>query len=870
MEIFPYEFRPGQRELVSFIRSAVGDAMCPVVEAGTGTGKTVSALAGVLPLAREKGLKVVYLTRTKSQQAQVVRECGAMGAFCACLQGRSASTCPKMRGDPDLRSGTSDEIAKLCSEYKRRREDGFACEYFAKLEGLDEEEWLGVLREHPDPADFAGICEAEGVCPYELMKHLVPHAEVVAASYPFVFMPQVLSMFEDWTGTSLSRMIVVVDEAHNLPDYLRELQTYEYGRRAMELAEKEAAKEGDHELVDGLKVTDVSSVLKEVLASAEREYLIDEDGIVPPMYVEEELMSRLGTTSVVLTRIAKSLQDIGDIIEEKRKQMLKLPRSYIGIMGRFLEMWMSDDDVWGVRLVVGGDSPRFQAYCMDPAPAAEPLNGCYASLLMSGTLEPLEDFCRELGLERAVPKRVSSPFPPGNLLTLYSPDVSMRYEERRLESNYNEITRLVIDTVGAVDVNTALFFPSYDFMDRMIADGLPGRMGREVYYEHRGMPQAELMETFESFRLSRGSVLFAVTGGRISEGLDFPGDALELAVIIGIPFPKPTAKLRAMERYYDHRLGDGRRHVVVIPAQRKMRQSIGRLIRSETDRGVAVILDRRAATMDPSALPSSDIPSAVAAFLSGRRRAGQPLQGLRQVHVDQDRPAVDLLGAVRLAHVDARVGGAGVLPGHLPERVLDDPGGVAAHSELQEQHLPSDVLQEPPVPLLGRVPSLVLDEPAVDAEIGRGRRPAVGASRYQFGRDPHVPLLRDHPPDLGLVVPCDLPAGHGALEEPVVALGVVEPLLVEARLLELVIHVGGDDEVVLPAEDAEQVPVRLPDGGVVALHHDRPGPPGPELLPGAIGVEPSGVQVAYVVLRYEVGEALPELLPGVVEPCGGR
>ena len=77
-------------------------------------------------------------------------------------------------------------------------------------------------------------------------------------------------------------------------------------------------------------------------------------------------MSRLGATSVALGRMAKGLQDMGDIIEEKLKQKRKLPRSYIGSMGRFLELWMTERDEYGVRLVIGGDNPRFQAYCMDP------------------------------------------------------------------------------------------------------------------------------------------------------------------------------------------------------------------------------------------------------------------------------------------------------------------------------------------------------------------------------------------------------------------------------------------------------------------------------------------------------------------------
>lgn len=414
MDVFPYRYRPGQRELVGFIDGSVRDGMCPVIEAGTGTGKTITSLAGAIPIAREKDLKIVYLTRTKSQQLQVIRECGHIeGTVCAALQGRTAQSCPMMRGDADLRTGTPEEISKLCSEYKRRTENGCACPYFANLEGISVEHWLDVLHRNPEPEAFADVCEKAMICPYELMKHLFPYADVVAASYPFVFAPQILSRFEEWIGTPLERMLIIVDEAHNLPDYLRDIQTYEYSRYSMEMAEKEARKEGDHEIHDGLRITDLASVLREVLDAAAREYLIDEDGIIPPHFVEEELMSRLGATSVALGRMAKGLQDMGDIIEEKLKQKRKLPRSYIGSMGRFLELWMTERDEYGVRLVIGGDNPRFQAYCMDPAPAAEPLNASFSSILMSGTLEPLEDFAKEIGLERPAVRRLGSVFPPG-------------------------------------------------------------------------------------------------------------------------------------------------------------------------------------------------------------------------------------------------------------------------------------------------------------------------------------------------------------------------------------------------------------------------------------------------------------------------
>lgn len=620
-DLFPYRPRPGQGELVRFISSAVSDGMSPVVEAGTGTGKTVSALSAVLPTALDRGMKVIYLTRTKSQQKQVIRESAAIGhgLLCVAIQGRTASSCPMMRDDPDLASGTSEEISKLCSEYKRRDNGECRCRYYANIEHTDIDEWVERIREeHPEPQDFARMCEDAELCPYEMLKYALPHADVVAASYPFVFMPPILARLVDWIGTPVHRTVIVVDEAHNLPDYLREIQTFEYSRHALDLAEKEARDNGDSEVHDGLTVTDIVAVLREVLGFAVKEYLIDDDGILPPYFLEEELMDRLGTTSVNIMRIAQALEDIGDSIAERKKQRRKLPRSYIGGMGRFIRAWITGAEDCHVRLVIGGDNPCFQSYCMDPSGAAGPLNECFASVHMSGTLEPLDAYIRDIGLERAVPQRLEGVFPRENLLTLYTDEVSMRFEDRFLESNYRRLREIFRDTVNSVRVNTAVFFPSYQFMDRMVADGVASELGREIWYERRDMPQEELMEVFEGFRTSEGSVLFCVTGGRISEGLDFPDKSLELAVLIGIPYPKPTAKMRAMTRYYDAKFGDGRLYVSIIPASRKMRQSIGRLIRSETDRGVAAILDRRAASVrDVDAMLCGDIPAAVEAFFSG-------------------------------------------------------------------------------------------------------------------------------------------------------------------------------------------------------------------------------------------------------------
>jgi len=101
------------------------------------------------------------------------------------------------------------------------------------------------------------------------------------------------------------------------------------------------------------------------------------------------------------------------------------------------------------------------------------------------------------------------------------------------------------------------------------------------------------MDKIEEFKL-KGGIFFSVMGGKISEGMDFPSEELEVVVIVGIPYPPPSARQHALQIYYDKKYGNGWKYAFEAPAVRKTLQAIGRLIRKESDKGVAIILDERA------------------------------------------------------------------------------------------------------------------------------------------------------------------------------------------------------------------------------------------------------------------------------------
>jgi len=611
--LFPYEHRGGQKEMALLISDAVKKGMSAVIESGTGTGKTVVSLAGALESTLGTKNKIIYLTRTKSQQKQIIHEAKAISGIrpivCIGVQGRSVQNCPMMSKDPENASGTSDELSRLCSEYKKDDGSGKPCKYYSNIGNIDLSEILDhVKNNHPEPEEFAAYCLERDICPYETVKHLIRHADVVAAPYSFIFMPYIKERFLEWAGSPISEMVMIVDEAHNLPDYLREVMTWEYSSRAMALAEKEAADWNDPVIHAGLSVSDVVAVLRECMDEALAEYLTGDDGMIPSTFLQDEMMTRLGMSSHSLNMVYKGLIEQGEMIANIKKAKKKLPRSYIRSLGEFLSGWNSADEETNIFLVTGGDNPKFQAYCLDPRIAAEPLRLCSSSIHMSGTLAPLSDYTEEIGLQDTVERIFPSPFPPENLKILYVEDVSTKYDEfNNIPEVYQRMRDHLVSLVKSVNRNTAVFFPSYAVMEKFLSDDAVRKMNNDLFVERKGMTQPELMEEVSQFKLSEGSVLFAITGGRISEGLDFPDKDMEMAVLIGIPYPKPTAKQEALRRYYDMRFGNGWEHSSKIPAMRKMRQAIGRLIRSEKDRGVAVILDRRVFNLeDIKAEPTDD------------------------------------------------------------------------------------------------------------------------------------------------------------------------------------------------------------------------------------------------------------------------
>lgn len=621
------------------------------MEAGTGSGKTICALAPTIAYAITNNKRILYLTRTNSQQRQVIFELrelvkqfqnlsltqidkGSQPEILAVgLQGRQ-KLCQLLCQDPELASANAEELSKICNDLKRvtlnilKSENspeslaanfqtriqpgkGYSrkrgCGFFANVQNYDKEQIRSWSKTNlPTAEELMEYCREHELCPYEVNRILLENALIVTAPYIYVFEQFIRNRLLEWMNCNLDDLVLIIDEAHNLPDYARELGSAELSIYTLNKAKDEAREFKNPKLLMKIEVAEFCEQLQDLIWELKKNYINEDDGFIPPHELEAEIMSRFTLTSNKLRLLINDLIIHGEIIQDQKRKAGKLPRSYIHSVGGFLLFWTSLEagEAEGTeisadkytKLIKNGDNPKIEAYCLDPSVVTNIINSFDASCNMSGTLEPMDEFRDSIGLTPET-KTISfpSPFPIENRAIYYATDVTTKYEsissDKKIIPKMEEYIQKICNNF---DKNIMISFPSFGLMKQFLDDGVHLGLKNRFYIEEQSMRQNLLMDLVENFKLQQKGALFSVMGGRISEGLDFPAETLEIIIIAGIPYPKPSAKQRALEHYYDVKFGKGWEYTVNAPTTRKLLQSIGRLIRDESDRGVVLILDKRA------------------------------------------------------------------------------------------------------------------------------------------------------------------------------------------------------------------------------------------------------------------------------------
>lgn len=583
-QFFAYDKpRAIQQEMIEAIAQEIEKKASIVIHAPTGMGKTAASFAPILHKALKENKKILFLTSRNTQHhiaietLKTIKEKFSLDLFATDVIGKKW-----MCIQPGVSLLSSNEFGEYC---KAMREDK-QCAYYERLKkgerpspetlrALSELKTRGTL--HADEIIDAGA-EHE-LCPYELAMMFSKQSHVIVSDYYYMFHPHVRETFLQKNELALQDCIVIVDEAHNLPDRIKSLASAQLSTNLLKRATKEAKK---------IYNADLSLIFEKLYIKFQKLLKQGED----ERHCTKQEFKELVSQHTDYQEFTKECHKIGKIIREEQKS------SAIGSVGSFLDEWLGDDD--GFTRIIhrkkrGTDESIVVSYrCLDPSVVAKPLfSQTHASILMSGTLTPTQMYAEVLGFDASIrQEEFPSPFPEENRLNLIVAKTSTKFTSRS-ESQYKEIGKVITDIANATPGNSAVFFPSYSFKEKVYT--YLDDVKKTVFNELQGLTSGEKQDLIDGFRSYKktGAVLLGVGAGSFGEGIDLPGDELKTVVIVGLPLSRPDLETKALIEYYDKKFKKGWDYGYVFPAFNKIIQNAGRCIRSADDKGVIVFLDER-------------------------------------------------------------------------------------------------------------------------------------------------------------------------------------------------------------------------------------------------------------------------------------
>ncbi|ODS41996.1 MAG: hypothetical protein MSIBF_01205 [Candidatus Altiarchaeales archaeon IMC4] len=572
--IFPFdEVRAGQREFMEDVGKIVESGGHLVAHVPTGIGKTAAAIVPALGFSMNNEKTVFFLTSKMSQHKIAIETIKKInkrhnaGIFAVDLIGRQAM-CPHDVGDL-----YSWEFMLLC---KARREEG-SCKYFKNKHYGQMVEMIKRQTLHAE--EIKKECMQSCICPYDTTLEAAKQADIVIADYYHLFSQDIRKNVLHKTGKEIEDLIIIVDEAHNLPDRVRNLLDYTITDYIIKQAVSELQAPAYAPVRSDIRAISLAmkSLAKDMKAGEERRITKEE--------LKREMDKNL---SVDYDKFVKVLKKTGKkLLEEKDRH-----RSYAADLGEILRAW-DGPDTGTVRILQNMGAPSISYKILDPSLIArEVFDGAHASVMMSGTLTPMQMYADLMGITGAKLAEYQSPFPPENRMLIIVPGVTTKFTSRGDEM-FRKIAKSIGDISENVPGNIAVFFPSYYLMNEVL-NGIG--VEKQALVEERGMTKemkTGLLNSLADAKEKGGAVLFGVLGGSMSEGTDYADNLLECVIVVGIPLAKPTLEVDCLIEYYDKKLGRGRDYGYVFPAMNNVLQAMGRCIRSETDRGVIVLMDER-------------------------------------------------------------------------------------------------------------------------------------------------------------------------------------------------------------------------------------------------------------------------------------
>jgi len=586
---FPFpQYRAGQRELAVAAYRVLANGGRLFLAAPTGIGKTISTLfPAVKALGEGKLERIFYLT---------ARTVGRAIAEKALVDLRRAGL--------KLRAVTLTAKEKICQR------EGHPCDpltcplaqgYYDRVkpairEALDQEEITRAVVE--------AVGQKHQVCPFELSLDVSVWVDVVICDYNYVFDPQVyLRRHFPEDGGAYG---FLVDEAHNLVDRAREMFSTDI--------------EGQEILEVKRAITRVAPRCAKALAQLHMAMRKLSNSAEPPEEPAEAEASDPASELNLFPVKSTTLQEQDDGV----RTSLEFPESIIEPLEAALdeaEKWLVKNqpatfreallalyfrlhsfrrtaEVYDERFVTIVESDpitKVRLFCLDPSLLLrKALALGKAAIFFSATLAPVDYYRTLLGGAPEDPiLQLASPFPPENLAVLINDRIQTHFKGRA-ESLGNVVTSIEALVQGRRG-NYLVYFPSYQYLNDVLREFQAANSTFPVLVQRPGMSESERDEFLAAFSVDHGETLvgFAVLGGIFGEGIDLVGERLIGAVIVGVGLPQLCIERDLIRDYFQQQNAMGFEYAYTFPGMNRVLQAVGRVIRSETDHGVVLLIDAR-------------------------------------------------------------------------------------------------------------------------------------------------------------------------------------------------------------------------------------------------------------------------------------
>lgn len=553
---FPFqEMRPGQRDMMKACFQAMKKNEILYTIAPTGIGKTMATLFSSLKTL-QKNDKLFYLTAKGSGKSAPLKAIQQLAT-----QGLKVKT---------INLTAKKKICNISSKNCNPDECPYAIGYFDRLKNAT----LDIFP-HYDIYDENKILEVSNkhkICAFEFSLYLSYFCDIVIADYNYVFDPKahLIRYFEDDTYQPK----VLVDEAHNLISRSKDMYSASISEEDIRNLRKK---------LNGFKPSvrnECNKVIEKV--NSYKEFLADK-ALYASMTLDSDLVvliKNLLTKCDALFEENKKLPHKDEILDVYFK-MLDFNRTaeYFGPTHRFLAK--IKEDVCSIDLL-----------CLDASSFL--LDTIHSSIkgivFFSATLTPFDYHAHLLTQGEGKFIELPSPFNPANLDIIINNSISTKYRDRDASIDY--IIEAIEALTSAKSGNYIVFFPSYQYL-KMIVDAIESPQ-YEVLVQKSNSTEPERNEILERFKdTTQCKVGFFVLGGIYAEGIDFVGDWLSGVIIVGVGLPLYCDENNILKDYFEELYHNGFDYAYTYPGFTKVIQAAGRVIRSDEDRGVVLLIDER-------------------------------------------------------------------------------------------------------------------------------------------------------------------------------------------------------------------------------------------------------------------------------------